>query len=236
MIVVRSDPSHPNRLYFAVDSVGTSFIESVLGMSLEDLGTKFEAYAVAGINGLARNDNEKRNLLKKSVRLMLRNSLRAFLHVILASLLIISLPGNITLKPDIEMHYAHYETDIVHKYGVELSDWPLDNFALDRFSRDSLQDIVNGLRCGSIKWTKLTEEDLNARINTYKATAKVKPRKRTRKESAVTSGSEGAGQGSHIGEGVGQGPHIGEGVGQGPHIDGAPAGVPQDAQAGSNNA
>ena len=134
------------------------------------------------------------------------------------------------------MQYARYETDIVHKYGVELSGWPQDSFALDRFSRDSLQDIVNGLRCGSIKWTKLTEEDLNARINTYKATAKVKPRKCTRKESAVTSGSESAGQGSHIGEGVGQGPHIGEGVGQGPHIDGAPAGVPQDAQAGSNNA
>ena len=63
MIVVRSDPSHPNRPYFAVDSVGTSFIESVLGMSLEDLGTKFEAYAVAGINhqyqppALIKDDN-----------------------------------------------------------------------------------------------------------------------------------------------------------------------------------
>ena len=87
MIVERRDPSHPNRPYFAVDSVGTRFIESVLGMSLEDFGTKFEAYAVAGINGLARNDNEKRDLLKKSVRLMLRNSLRAFLHVNLTSLL-----------------------------------------------------------------------------------------------------------------------------------------------------
>lgn len=44
-----------------------------------------------------------------------------------------------------QMQYAKYETDIVHKYGVELAGWPHDTFVLDRLSRESLQEVVDGL-------------------------------------------------------------------------------------------
>lgn len=77
--------------------------------------------------------------------------------------------GEFTMNTNIEMSYANYETGIVHKYGIELSGWPLPTFALDRVSLRPLQGVVDGLMNGSIRWVKLSDEQLAARIQDWKA-------------------------------------------------------------------
>lgn len=73
------------------------------------------------------------------------------------------------MKANLEMSYTKYETDIVHKYGVELASWPLPTFEIDSVSRERLQDVVDGLLDGTIKWTRLSDAELNARIDAWNA-------------------------------------------------------------------
>lgn len=78
--------------------------------------------------------------------------------------------GEITgpMRPPSQMQYANYETDIVHKYGVELAGWPHNTFVLDRLGRDSLQEVVDGLLDGTIKWRRLSNKELKSRIDAWK--------------------------------------------------------------------
>jgi len=168
LLVAPSDASNSFEPYHAVDETSRRFFEIVCGMSLTELYASFDAFALGGLENIGQSENERRNILKKSARQMLQRKLCDF-----------------TKKPHIKMQYVRYETDIVHKYGVELSGWPLDTFALDRVSRESLQNVVNGLANDSIKWTKLSDEELNARIDAWKAKQgneeKTKKTKKTKK-------------------------------------------------------
>lgn len=76
MVVARTNAMHPNEPYYIVDPISRDFLESIVGMSVHEFYTKFEAFAIAGHKGLANTDNDRRNLLKKSVRQMVRRKLR----------------------------------------------------------------------------------------------------------------------------------------------------------------
>lgn len=97
------------------------------------------------------------------------------------------LAGEITKDVNAEMSYLNYETNIVHRYGVELVGWPLDILSLDGVTTSKLQKVVDGMTNGSIHWVRLTEEQLIARIEAWKVRdvtqeAKKKKRTRTRKK------------------------------------------------------
>lgn len=66
------------------------------------------------------------------------------------------------------MQYTNYETSIVHRYGVELVGWPLAKFSLDGVTGKYIDAVVDGLKSGSIRWVRLTEEQLIARIEAWK--------------------------------------------------------------------
>lgn len=79
----------------------------------------------------------------------------------------------------------HYETKVVHRYGVELVGWPLDKLLVDGLSTNNLQKIVDGMANGSIYWAKLTEGQLIARIEAWRTrdvSQDVKVKKRIRKK------------------------------------------------------
>lgn len=89
------------------------------------------------------------------------------------------------MRPPSQLQYANYETDIVHKYGVELAGWPHNTFVLDRLGREPLQEVVDGLLRGTIKWTRLSDKELKSRIDAWKAKQgnqeqTKKPKKRVR--------------------------------------------------------
>lgn len=86
------------------------------------------------------------------------------------------------------MQYQNYETEIVHKYGVELTNWPLDTYALDRVSREVLYSIVDGLMNDTIVWRRLSDSELSARIDAWKA--KEKANENTVKAKTSNKGSK----------------------------------------------
>lgn len=94
--------------------------------------------------------------------------------------------GEITNDAEVDMRYLnHYETKVVHRYGVELFGWPLDKMLVDGLSTNNLQRIVDGMANGSIYWAKLTEGQLIARIEAWRTrdvTQDVKVKKRIRKK------------------------------------------------------
>lgn len=102
--------------------------------------------------------------------------------------------GEITKDAEVDMRYLnHYETKVVHRYGVELVGWPLDKMLVDGLSTNNLQIIVDGMANGSIYWAKLTEGQLIARIEAWRTrdvTKDVKAKKRIRKKQKVQKGPD----------------------------------------------
>lgn len=46
--------------------------------------------------------------------------------------------GEITNDAEVDMRYLnHYETKVVHRYGVELVGWPLDKMLFDGLSTEN---------------------------------------------------------------------------------------------------
>lgn len=85
----------------------------------------------------------------------------------------------------------HYETKVVHRYGVELVGWPLDKMLVDGLSTNNLQKIVDGMANGSIYWAKLTQGQLIARIEAWRTrdvAQDVKVKKRIRKKQKTQKG------------------------------------------------
>lgn len=68
MIVARTDASHPNEPYYVMDKRSRSYIEIMLGMSVHDFYTTFEAWCISGLAGVGNSDNDRRNMLKKTAR------------------------------------------------------------------------------------------------------------------------------------------------------------------------
>ena len=64
------------------------------------------------------------------------------------------------------INYRNYELQIVEKYGVVLEGFPLPHVINPEKagSRKDIEKIWKALRDGSCKWVKLTEAELNARV------------------------------------------------------------------------
>lgn len=88
MIVTRTDASHPNEPYYVMDKRSRSYIEIMLGMSVHDFYTTFEAWCISGLAGVGNSDNDRRNMLKKTARQIMCRKLRksSFFLLCLAAL------------------------------------------------------------------------------------------------------------------------------------------------------
>lgn len=63
---------------YHADSVAEHFLRDAFKVTVQDFATKFEAYALSGIPGLAEaNNNQRRVDKKKGIRQMLTTSLCA---------------------------------------------------------------------------------------------------------------------------------------------------------------
>jgi hypothetical protein len=84
----------------------------------------------------------------------------------------------------VQMQYEHYETQIVHKHGIELVGWTAEKFVQPgNLSSliEGLQELRDALQNGSCRWRKLTSLEKKARIDEYHARVKsgeIQPKKR----------------------------------------------------------
>lgn len=76
MLVAGTGASHDIEPYCFVDEKSRKYIEEFLGMTVQELCTKFDIFSRKGIQGFGQTDNEKRTILKKAVRQMLYRKLR----------------------------------------------------------------------------------------------------------------------------------------------------------------
>lgn len=72
----RADQSGQPKLH--VDPISRRFIEIGLGLDINEFATKIEAFAVSGLCGVPKNDNDRRTLLKAHIRNAVRHGLRKY--------------------------------------------------------------------------------------------------------------------------------------------------------------
>jgi hypothetical protein len=103
------------------------------------------------------------------------------------------------------MNYNNYERQIVEKYGIALIGWPegLVRNPSKLGGRPELESLLNDLRSEKCKWVKLTDEELEDRVNENIKRAErgepiYQPRKKSAKHSQVRHVSA---EGSNSGEG-----------------------------------
>lgn len=86
-VTSRTSSEQTNAPDYYVHITAQSFIETVLGMTVEDFCMKFDAFSILGLrgliwilfryylitipSGLAKNDNEHQTLLKKRIHLLI---------------------------------------------------------------------------------------------------------------------------------------------------------------------
>ncbi|KAH8108319.1 hypothetical protein DFH11DRAFT_1732041 [Phellopilus nigrolimitatus] len=186
-LTVRTDSEHNNVPEYYIDTISRNFIEIYLAMSVHDFYTKFESYALLGLRGVTANDNERRTLLKKTVRAMTRSALR-----------------NITGVTKAEMSWLNYEVSIVQKYKVVVEGWPASTMDLGCMSFSMLTSIVDSIRDGSCYWKKISAEDFEARTATFKAIGNERAANRKKRNDAgvprkpVASISDGETEGEDV--------------------------------------
>ena len=61
--------------------ISRRFIEIGLGLDINEFSTKFEAFAVSGLCGVPKTDNDRRSLLKAHIRNAVRHGLRKYQHI-----------------------------------------------------------------------------------------------------------------------------------------------------------
>ncbi|KAF8507748.1 hypothetical protein JB92DRAFT_2832665 [Gautieria morchelliformis] len=69
-VTVRTSPAYGNPPIYSIDSTSRAFVEIVLGMEFEELCLKYEAFAMCGLQGVAKNDNVHHCMLKRRVRML----------------------------------------------------------------------------------------------------------------------------------------------------------------------
>ncbi|KAH8109881.1 hypothetical protein DFH11DRAFT_1730786 [Phellopilus nigrolimitatus] len=171
LIVARRSAHSTYSPYYTADDSARNFIELGLGISLHEFCTKFEAYALMGLDGIAKNDNQRRTLLKRHLRMLVKMGLR-----------------NITGKPALEMKWKNYEIDIVSEHHVALTGWPSASMNLDSLSTVTLNKIIDAFDSGECKWILLSAEDLAARREQSSGGELSKPPRKTRVDAGVQRG------------------------------------------------
>ncbi|KAH8112020.1 hypothetical protein DFH11DRAFT_1546008 [Phellopilus nigrolimitatus] len=151
-VTVCTDAEHNNVPEYYIDTISRDFIEIYLAMSVHDFYTKYESYMLLGLSGVTVNNNNRRTLLKKTIRSMVCSALCQLTDIAKA-----------------RMSWLNYKICVVQKYSVVLEGWPTSTMELGGMSLAVLQSIIDGIHDGSCSWKKLTAEELQARITTLKA-------------------------------------------------------------------
>ncbi|KAF8523876.1 hypothetical protein BU17DRAFT_63528 [Hysterangium stoloniferum] len=148
------DQTHEPKSYFS--PIAQQFCKDILNMDYTVLLHRFEAYALAGVH------SEKRpSVHGKSSRKALEGDCRNMINVGLANIL-----SAYNIDGPAKMNYDHYETQVVRRWGVILSQWPCNQF----INPGRLNGVENvrllwqALQEGKCKWVKLTEAELAAWI------------------------------------------------------------------------
>ncbi|KAF8575935.1 hypothetical protein K439DRAFT_1623212 [Ramaria rubella] len=167
-ITVCTEPSQSNQPIAYHDDVSRDFIELLFGIDMDEFALKFEAYSLFRIQGVAKNDNQRKTMTKRIVCAMVRRGLRA-----------------ITADNTLEMESKRYETKIVNTHQVELVGWPMKQFSPHVLGVCDLEVCMAALKGpeSTCYWRKLTESELEAHqelIASRKASGEIvsKPRKR----------------------------------------------------------
>ncbi|KLO04627.1 hypothetical protein SCHPADRAFT_947566 [Schizopora paradoxa] len=167
LVLTRCSADAVGAPYTYADPSAERFVEVGLESSMQGLATNLEAYAISGLKGAARNDNDRRNSLKKCIR----ESLKTSLH-------------EITGTKDAKMCWNKYdfEKKIVLAYGVDLVGWPMDTIFVDvgKLSASVLEKCKNALESGDCKWVKLNRSELQNRVS--QSNELEKPARKTRSD------------------------------------------------------
>jgi hypothetical protein len=70
------------------------------------------------------------------------------------------------------MHYVNYEEAIVQRYGIELIGWTYDKFVNPSelsTAIEPLRKLLDAINNGHCKFVKLTKEERQKRLETYRA-------------------------------------------------------------------
>lgn len=133
-------------------------------MSVSELTDKFSGYAKSGLDGIARNDNERRCAAKMVLRGLLRNSFRTC-RLSYTLLIILTLSADEALGDShAKLSYKNYELDVVRKHCIHMVGWPAPHLNLNALSLRQLEDAISAIEGGLCVWEELTQEELAARI------------------------------------------------------------------------
>lgn len=76
---VRTHSSHRNAPSYQCDNISERFLRDSFKVTVQDFATRFEAYALSGVKGLADANNNKRRVDKKiEIRQMITNQLSMY--------------------------------------------------------------------------------------------------------------------------------------------------------------
>ncbi|KAH8105711.1 hypothetical protein DFH11DRAFT_1550220 [Phellopilus nigrolimitatus] len=141
-ITVCTDAEHNNVPEYYIDTISRDFIEIYLAMSVHDFYTKYESYMLLGLSGVTVNNNNRRTLLKKTIRSMVCSALCQLTDIAKA-----------------RMSWLNYKICVVQKYSVVLEGWPTSTMELGGMSLAVLQSIIDGIHNGRGSVGTLTGSD-----------------------------------------------------------------------------
>lgn len=177
-VTARTSTEHTNTPDYYVHVIAKAFIETVLGMTVEDFCMKFDAFSLLGIRGkvfqylsfislyisiylgVAKNDNERRILLKKRIRLLINAGLCMYFWSNFLLTILSIFVGKVTNNTAAKMSWKNYEDLVVRAHGVVLEGWPNATFDPSNLGLKELEVILATLLTGKCAWRKLSESEM----------------------------------------------------------------------------
>ncbi|KAL5514581.1 hypothetical protein ACEPAG_1897 [Sanghuangporus baumii] len=146
--VVRTDLSHVHAPFHYAHPKAIEYIETVLKKDVHALAFEFEAFALSGIQEIAKNANSRRVQHKTKVRDAVRLGLEEITGII-----------------GISMEWACYESRIVDKYKIVLAGWPRKIPFTCELSSSTLDVVLSAILDGRCKWKKLTDHEYDKHVS-----------------------------------------------------------------------
>jgi hypothetical protein len=130
---------------------------------------------------LDAKERENRNSLRSEVGKLLLKKLRKCISLRSDSVDQVPVLGEATGLKNILMCYKKYQTMIVHQHHIQIQGWPAEiPFNVPKIASSSdLRHIRLGLEQGSIRWVKLTREEVKE-LNAIYLQTRPETRKRSR--------------------------------------------------------
>ncbi|KAL7283094.1 hypothetical protein ACG7TL_002519 [Trametes sanguinea] len=149
MVAVRSDTDSYNKPHvFYTDNRIPDFLQTVLGVSVQEFALRMEAYCIAGMPNSAevlQNYEQRVQELKSTT----------------GKLILLKLQETCTRGKVSRMIYATFEESITVKYGVVCERWPLPRFCSpsDISSPVELEILRNAWESGTTRFRSLSNEE-----------------------------------------------------------------------------